>query len=147
MILSFLALIIPIGMWIPAYYASIRYWIQPESVKAARGVFWKKISTVPYHKITNIDITQGPLQRAFGIGTIHLQTAGASGSQGGQAELLIYGIKDLDGIKEMIMASVVRLRDADRPTVHKEAGEDASAQGMLLAELVRIRKLIEDHRK
>jgi hypothetical protein len=85
--------------------------------------------------------------RAFGIGTIHLQTAGAAGSQGGQAELLIYGVKDLEGMKEMILESVVRSGDAMRYSKKGKPGDGTSSPDMMLSELVKIRRLIEEHRK
>lgn len=65
--------------YIGAYYKSLDYRIEPDGVKANRGVFWRKKTTVPYRKITNVDITQGPLERLYGLSTIHVQTAGASG--------------------------------------------------------------------
>ena len=51
-------------------------------------------------------MSQGPLQRKFGLGTIHVQTAGAGGAQGAQAELRMIGIKDFEGLKNIIMEGV-----------------------------------------
>jgi len=68
--------------WIPLYYDSISYAIEDDAVRGQSGVFWKRYVTVPFVKITNINITQGPLQRVYDIGTIHIQTAGAGGNQG-----------------------------------------------------------------
>lgn len=93
-------------LWIPAFYRSLEYSIDSDSISGKKGVFWRRTVTIPYYKITNIDITQGPVQRWFNIGTIHCQTAGMAGPQGQKAELKLLGIKDLEDVKEMIRVNV-----------------------------------------
>ena len=82
-----LVIMILTAIWIPAAFKALEYTIDEDGVKMKGGVVWKKYVTVPYSKITNVDITRGPLQRLFNIGTIHVQTAGAAGKQGEKAEL------------------------------------------------------------
>lgn len=97
-----------VGLWllvlpyIPAFFKSLEYRIENDSITGKKGVFWKRTSTIPFYKITNIDITQGPLQRMFGIGNIHCQTAGAGGAQGSKAELVLLGIRNLEETKTAI---------------------------------------------
>lgn len=93
-------------LWIPAFFRSLEYSIDADAVSGKKGVFWRKTVTIPYYKITNIDITQGPVQRWLDIGTIHCQTAGLAGPQGQKAELRLLGIKDLEGVKETIRLKV-----------------------------------------
>ena len=144
-IVTLLVFMIPTGIWLPAYHRSIEYGIDSESVRSKRGVFWKRVTTVPFHKITNIDISQGPLQRAFGIGTIHVQAAGAGGSQGGQAELLLQGIEDLEGLRYRLLTHSLENgldRKAERP-----GGDLHGSIAPILEEITRIRRLLEDYRK
>jgi len=105
-ILAWLIIMIPIIFWIPAAFRALEYYIDDEGVKMKGGVVWKKHVTVPYLKITNIDITQGPLQRYYNIGTIHVQTAGSAGKQGEKAELKLRGVRDLNGIRDMIIKNI-----------------------------------------
>jgi len=105
-LLVFLAVMLLDALWIPAYIKTLEYGIDSEAVKMNKGVFWKKRVTVPYHKITNVDITQGPLERQFDIGTIHVQTAGAGGAQGARAELTLSGVRNIEHIKDIIMGGV-----------------------------------------
>lgn len=140
-IASLLLVMIPVGVWLPAYHRSIEYWIDSESVRSRRGVFWRRVTTVPFHKITNIDATQGPVQRMFGIGTIHVQTAGAGGSQGGQAELLLQGIDDLDAMRDVLLAA------ASDERAGPAAGSTHGASEPILEELKKIRHLLEGYRK
>ncbi len=143
MTISFTLIALPFLAWIPAYYRSLEYRIDSAAVRGKRGVFWKRIVTVPYGKITNIDITQGPLQRAYGIGNLHLQTAGAAGSQGGPAELVIYGVRDLEGLKETIMNSIASVKVTEEERAGRPERETLE---LILGELSEIRRLAGDRK-
>jgi membrane protein YdbS with pleckstrin-like domain len=145
MIASFTAVMAPILVWIPAYYRSLEYRIEADAIRGKRGVFWKRIVTVPFGKITNVDITQGPLQRAFDIGNLHVQTAGSSGSQGGAAELVVYGIRDLEGLKRTIMERIASAAPAGEPG-HGTRRTEAEALEAILTELSAIRQRIESRK-
>jgi uncharacterized protein len=106
---GWVVVMIPIIIWIPYAFKALEYYIDDEGVKMKGGVIWKKFVTVPYHKITNVDITQGPMQRYYNIGTIHVQTAGAGGQQGQKAELKMLGIRELEEIRNAIVS---RLKDS-----------------------------------
>jgi membrane protein YdbS with pleckstrin-like domain len=105
---AFLIIWILVLAYIPLYYNRLEYRIEGDAITGKKGVFWRKISTIPYYKITNIDITQGPLQRLFGLSNIHCQTAGASGAQGARAELVLLGIQDPEKIKNTIQAKITK---------------------------------------
>jgi len=132
-------------LWIPAYYRSLEYILESDSIKAKRGVFWRRRVTVPYPKLTNVDVTQGPVQRMFDIGTIHIQTAGAGGAQGGQAELRLVGIRDLEGLKETIMERVREYTISRPEEVKKElrVESDSEILKQMLKELMAIREVLE----
>ena len=101
----FVSLTIPFAIyfvwWIRAFYNTLSYKITKEEVVWKGGVFFKKTSIVPYAKITNIDITQGPIERLFGISTIRLQTAGYSGPQA-SAEIKLTGIENPEEPRKLI---------------------------------------------
>jgi len=144
-VVGWLILGLLILLWIPAFYKSLEYVIDSDSVKMKKGVFWKKRVTVPFTKITNLDVTQGPVQRVFDIGTIHVQTAGAGGPQGAQAELKLLGVRDLDEVKDTIMGRV-RGYTILRPDEVKEKIVDESDSeifGRMLKELTVIREVLE----
>ncbi len=101
-----IAIMIPIIIWIPAAFRALEYYIDDEGVKMKGGVVWKKYVTVPYSKITNVDVIQGPMQRYYNIGTIHVQTAGAGGKQGEKAELKINGIRELEKVRKLIIGRI-----------------------------------------
>lgn len=104
---GYLALIyIPVVIYIPAFFKTLEYSLEPDAILLKKGVFWRRRTTVPFTKITNIDITQGPLERLYKISTLHLQTAGSSGSESGKAEIVIPGIRDCESLKDHIRQRV-----------------------------------------
>lgn len=105
-ILIWFIVMVLVIFWIPAAFRALEYTIDSDGVKMKGGVVWKKYVTVPYSKITNVDITRGPLQRYYNIGTIHVQTAGAAGKQGEKAELKLSGIRDLEKVREVIIQNI-----------------------------------------
>jgi len=86
--------------------------------------------------ITNVDKTQNPLERIYGIGKIHAQTAGAGGSQGARAEAIIRGVKDLSGIQDNIERRIREKMTKKEPSTSKE--EDIFER--ILAEIKAIRQ-------
>ena len=144
-LVGWLIVMMLIALWLPAFWNSLEYSVENDCVKSRGGVFWKKRITVPYNKITNIDITQGPLQRAFGIGTIHVQTAGAGGQQGTRAEIRLLGISNLDQVKDMIMSGA-RGHTVSEPLPAKSEPPKSAPEVLdqMLKELSDIRRLLEN---
>ena len=139
-------IIIPI--WIPAAFRALEYTIDEDGVKMSGGVVWKKHVTVPYSKITNVDITRGPLQRYYKIGTIHVQTAGSGGKQGEKAELKLAGVRDLEKIREVIIDNIKGIDysgTVKRKTV-KESPDEGRVFEEMLGELKDIKKLLGKNR-
>lgn len=144
-VVGWLILMVPILLWIPAFYRSLEYIVDSDAVKMKKGVFWRKRVTVPYPKITNVDVTQGPVQRMLNIGTIHVQTAGAGSTQAAQAELTLLGVMDLDGLKDTIMERVRNYTFSGSQEVKKEIVEQSDSQILkhMLKELTAIREALE----
>lgn len=143
MIASWSVVMFPLLAWLPAFYNTLEYEVDEDSVNAKRGVFWKRYVTVPFAKITNIDVHQGPLERRFGLGTIHVQTAGAGGQQGGAAELRLAGIRDIHGVKELIAERVKRHSRSMGGAPAAAGGSDSEILNKILIELGAIRETLE----
>lgn len=145
-VFTWILIMIPVIIWIHAAFNALEYYIDDEGVKMKGGVVWKKHVTIPYLKITNVDVTQGPLQRYYNIGTIHVQTAGAGGKQGEKAELKINGIRELEKVRDIIIGGVkdstyhlgrsVELKERIQPVEKISVFED------ILKELKEIKKLL-----
>ena len=46
-----------------------------------QGVYWRTITNVPRSRVQHTDVSQGPLERRFGLGTLVIYTAGTSHSK------------------------------------------------------------------
>ncbi len=131
--------------WIPRYYDTVSYTLSEDRIIFQGGLWWKRKSFVPYNRITNIDVLQGPLSRSFGVGKVSIQTAGYSGQAGGGrrfSEIAIFGVKDFEQIKDSIMGVVSRYKP-----MAVEAGVEADHRPLdaeILDELKKIRVAVED---
>ena len=66
-----LAIAVTVGV---VRYQSTRYYIGPEAIHYVTGVLSKKVTDVRLDRIQAIDVHQGPLQRAFGVFSVDIQT-------------------------------------------------------------------------
>jgi len=137
--ITIFASIIFVSYWIPKYYDTIIYKLTRSELIWRRGVWWKNTGIVPYNRITNIDISQGPISRNLGIASIKIQTAGYSGSSDGGriAEITIEGVEQFEDLRELIMEFV----RGKKPLATETYEEDINSK--ILNELVRIREIME----
>jgi putative membrane protein len=68
-----------------ARWHSTRYWVADGALHFRSGVFSPDTQVVPIARIAAIDEVQGPIQRAFGVVALDIQTAG--GGSGGEVRL------------------------------------------------------------
>ena len=53
-----------------------RYRVDHDGMHVRRGVWWRSQVHVPRNRIQHTDVSQGPLERNYGLGTLHVFTAG-----------------------------------------------------------------------
>lgn len=124
--------------WIPLYYRSISYRLTVTEITWQRGVWFRQTGIVPYNRITNVDITQGPLMRFFSFSALRVQTAGYSAQA--RAEIVLNGIEDAGDLQEKIMGFV---RRGGPVAVEGEPEAPAVAADAVVEELRAIRRLLE----
>lgn len=61
----------------PARHRHLRYRIDDVGITIHDGVFWRTWSAVPRVRIQHTDVSQGPLQRRYGVADLTLYTAGS----------------------------------------------------------------------
>jgi membrane protein YdbS with pleckstrin-like domain len=66
-----------IWVWPQAYFRRLRFRVDASGIAIERGIFWRSRIAVPRARIQHTDVSQGPLQRRFGVGTLKLYTAGS----------------------------------------------------------------------
>jgi len=139
----FVAVILPIAFWIGKYVESISFTLERDRVIFERGVWWRRKSFVPYNRITNVDVIQGPISRAFGLGNVMIQTAGYSATAGSQgsmfAESSIFGVRNFEEIKDVVLGFIGK----QRPFAVEVATEPEDINVQILQELRKIRERLE----
>ncbi|MFX1483080.1 MAG: PH domain-containing protein [Promethearchaeota archaeon] len=110
---------LPIMVGIPLYVRNIRYSVISKSgttmpeIFVQKGLFNITKKHVPFRTITNIASRAGPIDRALGIGTVEIQTAGYSGGTqaGSKPEEKIEGVVFYEEVRDYILQELRRFRD------------------------------------
>jgi len=126
--------------WIGRYYDSISYRMTDREIIWRRGVWFRNTGIVPFDRITNVDISQGPISRRLGIGTLKIQTAGYSTQS--SPEINIVGVKNFEELRDIIMRFVER----KEATTGVGRYENKGTEELILDEVIKIRKLLEERK-
>lgn len=63
-------------VWPAIEHRHLFYRLSEQGIRIRRGVFWREVITVPRNRIQHTDVSQGPLERRFGLATLLVHTAG-----------------------------------------------------------------------
>jgi uncharacterized protein len=130
-------------IWVGLYYDSMWYELRDDEMSWKRGVWFRRTGIVPYNRITNLDLVQGPVMRALGISTLSIQTAGYSGQA--VPEIRIEAIEQAEELRELVR-TLVRGHSGGDGTgtgVPVQRGPPGSTDVQILDELRKIRALLE----
>jgi membrane protein YdbS with pleckstrin-like domain len=133
--------------WVTLYYQSMWYELREDEISWKRGIWFRKTGIVPYNRVTNLDIRQGPVMRALHISTLSIQTAGYSGQT--MPEIRIEAIVEAEELRELIRSMV---RSTGREGNGTGTGTPPRLPGVssldrqMLEELQKIRSLLEKGR-
>jgi membrane protein YdbS with pleckstrin-like domain len=67
--------------WPAIAYRFASYRIDELGIEIRRGVYWRTITNVPRSRVQHTDVSQGPLERRYGLGTLVIYTAGTAHSR------------------------------------------------------------------
>ncbi|MBM4241909.1 MAG: PH domain-containing protein [Euryarchaeota archaeon] len=133
--------------WIPKFYTTISYKLDNEEVEWRRGVWFKNTGIVPYNRITNVDVSQGPISRMLDIGSLKIQTAGYSNPNqgwGNPSEITIDGVEGFEELRHIIMDRLRGKKPAAVQIFEETPQEDVKdIQIKILIELVEMKKLLQ----
>ncbi len=63
---------------LPRQARAIGYMLRDDDIVFRKGILWQRIIAVPYGRMQLVDITHGPLDRAFGVSQLKMVTAAAT---------------------------------------------------------------------
>jgi membrane protein YdbS with pleckstrin-like domain len=137
--------------WVKLYYQSMWYELHEDEMRWKRGVWFRTTGIVPYNRITNLDLKQGPVMRWLRISTLSIQTAGYSGQA--VPEIRIEAIEHAEELRELVRTLV---RQSGSGIKNDGTGTSAPVQSstgsmstnlLMLDELKKIRSLLEQKNK
>ena len=67
--------------WPAVHYRHTSYVLDAEGIEIRSGVWWREIISVPRSRVQHIDVSQGPMERSYGLGRLVLYTAGTAHSR------------------------------------------------------------------
>ena len=62
--------------WPPLEYRHTSYRMDALGLEIRRGVYWREVIHVPRSRVQHTDVSQGPVERRYGLGTLVIYTAG-----------------------------------------------------------------------
>jgi membrane protein YdbS with pleckstrin-like domain len=86
--------------WPAIAYRHTSYRVDERGLEIRRGVFWRAVVNVPRSRVQHTDVSQGPLERRYGLGTLVVYTAGTE-----HAKVTLPGLDHGDAmqIRELLM--------------------------------------------
>jgi membrane protein YdbS with pleckstrin-like domain len=82
------------------------YRVDDLGIEIRRGVVWRTVLNVARSRVQHTDVSQGPLERRFGLGTLKIHTAGTE-----NAEIDVHGLAHETAL--LIRDHLVRARGDD----------------------------------
>jgi membrane protein YdbS with pleckstrin-like domain len=97
------------------------YKVTDRSLRIRSGVWTVREMTMTFANVQNISITQGPLERLFGISDVRVETAGGGrvgqtahgGTGGANLHTAVFrGVDDAEEIRDLVLTRLRRIRGA-----------------------------------
>lgn len=114
--LALVVLVVGITWYPRARYRRWRWQLTDLALELRYGILVRRHEAVPYFRIQQIDITQGPVDRLVGLATLEVTTASASGS----AALPGIAADDAPGVRQELLARAAAALE-DHPDEARDA--------------------------
>jgi membrane protein YdbS with pleckstrin-like domain len=102
-------------------YDTTWYVVTDRSLRIRRGIWIIHETTITFENVQNVSVSQGPIQRWFGIANVLVETAGGGsqtqqrhehGMSSASHQGLIEGIEDATRIRDLLLSRMRRSRSA-----------------------------------
>ena len=118
------------------------------ALEVRMGVFFRKESTIPLNRITDLRLHDGPVMRHYELRGLKVETDGTSGGQSGSSEGNLIGVHDADDFRNAVLAQRQRVIEAESSgrsvtADHSQVGE--ASDDSVLVEIRDILSRIEGH--
>jgi membrane protein YdbS with pleckstrin-like domain len=83
--------------WPVVEYRHTSFRLDGEGIEIHSGVVWRTVVSVPRSRVQHIDVSQGPLERSYGLGRLIVYTAGTDHARvelGGLSHGVAFGLRN-----------------------------------------------------
>jgi len=135
----------------PFYVGTIEYSVIAKSGEAMpeiyvkKGLFTVTQKHVPFRTITNISSVAGVYDRFFGIGSVHIETAGFSGQDQRGPEETMEGIVFYEEVRDYILQELRKLRGTYVTTTEMNSDHKLLSPEDVNREILATLRLIREH--
>lgn len=124
-----LPLLLVLALWlalVPLQLRHCRYLLRQRDFIYCHGLLWRKADLLPLRRLQHVTVSQGALQKLFGLATLELYSAGSSGAEIRLADVSYH---DAMQLSELLSALLVQAESpvADAGTAPSPAATDSIA--------------------
>jgi uncharacterized membrane protein YdbT with pleckstrin-like domain len=116
------------------------YKVTDRSLRIREGVWFVREMTMSFANIQNISVSQGPIQKYFGVSDLIVQSAGGGEQSRALHTGYFRGVADAEKVKALMLARLRRHRDAglgdadERPVTMEDALREVRDEARALRE-------------
>ena len=121
-ILGTIAIIILSAVGLLLYWKRFAYRVGRDEIRIDSGIFSRIHRTIPFDRVQDVDITQGPVARLLGIAEVKFETGASTGQEEGVLPAI--ALERAESLRELIRArrsravAVAEEQEAERPPVY-----------------------------
>ncbi len=118
-----------------AYWKKFHFSYDGRELRVFSGVWWQKQILIPFSRITNVDIMQGPWQRSRKVATLKIQTAGKGANSVAEAQL--WSQEDFEELRDDFLQRIAKSRsiktvdNSDTQALGEKADLNTNLQSMI----------------
>ncbi|MEX1220495.1 MAG: PH domain-containing protein [Idiomarina sp.] len=96
--------------WLPRRYELTGYCVDENQLQLRKGALWRTRQAAAMNRIQHSEVSQGPIERAFGLSRLIVYTAGGAG-----ADISIPGLADskAEQLKALVLQQIMTEQPAD----------------------------------
>lgn len=114
------ALFLLLALGLVLYWRKFEYRVGESEIRIDSGIFSRTHRSIPFDRVQDVDISQGPVARLLGLAKVKFETGGSGGSDEGVLQAIT--LERAQQLRQLVrsrrsMTAAPRVEEADRPPV------------------------------
>lgn len=107
-----------------ARWLTFEYRLGEDELRIDSGIISRNSRAIPFDRVTDVDIEQGPLQRVAGLATVRMETGASGSGDGDEGVLDAVALDRAEAIRDHVRRRRRQQSDIASPTASDEAAEE-----------------------